>query len=81
MHYIRVKITNIILSFFGDKIPMTIPFAIIIYEHITIVFDSDIHAKDNKNKVDYLIEMQVLKDKNMLTRAEYNNSKIFQTFF
>lgn len=41
----------------------------------------DVHAKDNKNNVDYLIEMQVLKDINMLNRTEYNSSKIFQTFF
>ena len=41
----------------------------------------DIHAKDNKNKVDYLIKMQVLKDKDMFTRTVFNNSKIFQTLF
>jgi len=41
----------------------------------------NIYAKDNKNNVDYLIEMQVLKDINMLNRTEYNNSKVFQTFF
>jgi hypothetical protein len=47
-------------------------------ERTTIV---DIHAKDNTNKVDYLIEMQVLKDKDMPTRSEFNSSKIYQTFF
>eukprot|EP00833_Pecoramyces_ruminatium_P007304 jgi/Orpsp1_1/1181336/evm.model.c7180000076829.1 len=41
----------------------------------------DIHAKDKTNDVDYLIEMQVLKDENMLNRTEFNNSKIFQNSF
>jgi len=40
----------------------------------------DLHAKDNKNNIDYFVELQVLKDKNRLNRTEYYNFKVVQTF-